>query len=178
MPKIIEDAGLNILDTAKRQLFAVGYSRLSLRSIASDCGIAVGTIYNYYQSKDMLIASIMLSDWIEALQVMKEKAAAAPDVVSLFSCMYISIVNYSNIYRCVWSEYTLTGNAWPGQAQSHKLLRTQLSEIIMENLRRLECDFDNDMADFLSESLLTVSWQDDMDFGILSTVLERIFRIK
>ena len=32
----------------------------TVRSVAAGCGVAVGTVYNYFSSKDMLIAAFML----------------------------------------------------------------------------------------------------------------------
>ena len=40
-------------------------------SVANGCGIGVGTVYNYFSSKDMLIASFMAEDWLIRLKRMK-----------------------------------------------------------------------------------------------------------
>ena len=50
MPKIIDEAREKILSAAKHTLLGQGYSVLSLRGVARQCGIAVGTIYNYFES--------------------------------------------------------------------------------------------------------------------------------
>lgn len=59
MPKLIPDAKIKILSTARKQLFEKGYTGLILREVADQCAMAVGTIYNYFSSKDMLVAAIM-----------------------------------------------------------------------------------------------------------------------
>ena len=63
MPKIIINAREEILKEAKRQLLENGYSATTIRSVAKATGIATGTVYNYFPSKDMLLASFMMEDW-------------------------------------------------------------------------------------------------------------------
>ena len=63
MPKIIENARDEIIAEAKRQLFENGYAKTTIRSVAGAIGIGMGTIYNYFSSKDMLISSFILEDW-------------------------------------------------------------------------------------------------------------------
>lgn len=71
MPKIIENARDEIIAEAKRQLFENGYAKTTIRSVAGAIGIGMGTIYNYFSSKDMLISSFILEDWRECLTAMK-----------------------------------------------------------------------------------------------------------
>ena len=63
MPKLIANLRENIPAEARRLLSERGYSGLSLRELADRCGVAVGTLYNYYPSKAALIARLMLEDW-------------------------------------------------------------------------------------------------------------------
>jgi len=54
MPKIIDGLQKQILKEAKYQIFKNGFSKMTIRSVAKACDIAVGTIYNYYPSKEFL----------------------------------------------------------------------------------------------------------------------------
>ena len=63
MPKIIEDLENRILLAARRRLLSGDLSSFSARGIAEDCGIAVGTIYNYYRDKESLMGAVMAQDW-------------------------------------------------------------------------------------------------------------------
>jgi AcrR family transcriptional regulator len=175
MPKIIEDAKYKILETARTQLLTEGYNKLSLRSIAKECEIAVGTIYNYFASKDILIASVMVEDWLKYLDRMKDNSEKAADLIEGFSTIYNAITCFSDIYRNVWSEYSVLGNAKFNFSDRHKLLRSQITEIIKDLLNRFGKNESEAMTIFLAESLLTVALQDDMDFEILSVVLNKIF---
>ena len=72
MPKIIENIKEQIIEEAKKQLFENGYSKTTIRSVAAACGIGVGTMYNYFSSKDMLISTFMLEDWKNCTLQMKK----------------------------------------------------------------------------------------------------------
>ena len=63
MPKIIDNLKDHIQKEAMRQILTDGYSKTTIRSVARGCNIAVGTMYNYFSSKDELITSFMLEDW-------------------------------------------------------------------------------------------------------------------
>ena len=59
MPKIIKDPEERILQAARKRLLDSDLSSFSLRGVASDCGIAVGTIYNYFKDKENLFNDMM-----------------------------------------------------------------------------------------------------------------------
>lgn len=63
MPKVIENLALRLSEEARRQVAENGYAALTIRSVAKACGVGVGTVYNYYPSKEALAASYMLRDW-------------------------------------------------------------------------------------------------------------------
>ena len=69
MPKIIENLESRILAEARKQIEASGYGALTIRSVAKECGVGIGTVYNYFPSKDALVASYMLQDWKSCLEV-------------------------------------------------------------------------------------------------------------
>ena len=60
MPKIVENVKERIILETRKQIKEVGYSKVTIRSIAKACGIGVGTIYNYFESKDVIIANFMV----------------------------------------------------------------------------------------------------------------------
>ena len=55
MPKIIENLESKLLEEAKRQIQESGYGAMTIRSVAKGCGVGVGTVYNYFPSKEALL---------------------------------------------------------------------------------------------------------------------------
>ena len=55
MPKLIEDPKNQILEQARTILEKEGCAKLNIRQIAKLSGISVGTVYNYFPTKDLVI---------------------------------------------------------------------------------------------------------------------------
>lgn len=54
-----------IIATAQALLLEKGAGALTMRSVAAACGVAVGSIYNYFPSKGALIGTTIESVWTE-----------------------------------------------------------------------------------------------------------------
>ena len=68
MPKIIQNLPEKLIEETRRQVMEVGYTALNMREIARNCGVGIGTVYNYFPSKDALIAQFLLQDWKVSLE--------------------------------------------------------------------------------------------------------------
>ena len=60
MPKIIPGLRERLIKEAEQQLVTGGYTALTIRSVAKACHVAVGTVYNYFPSKEEFVASALL----------------------------------------------------------------------------------------------------------------------
>lgn len=54
-----------ILKRSRELIRDKGYGALNIRSVAKQCNVAVGSIYNYFTSKSELIAAVVASVWGE-----------------------------------------------------------------------------------------------------------------
>lgn len=54
-----------ILKTSRELIQQQGWSAVSIRSVAAACGVSVGCIYNYFDSKAALVGSTIESVWQE-----------------------------------------------------------------------------------------------------------------
>lgn len=63
MPKLIPQLEKQIIDTAEKMFIAEGFEIVSMRKIAGELNIAVGTLYNYFPNKTALFFSIMERSW-------------------------------------------------------------------------------------------------------------------
>lgn len=57
----------SILTVAKDIAKQSGFQRINMREIAKRCGVAVGSVYNYFPSKGELIAATIESIWSEII---------------------------------------------------------------------------------------------------------------
>ena len=94
MPKIIENIREKLLEEAKRQVIENGQSAMTIRSVATACGVGTGTVYNYFPSKDVLVANFMLEDWMICIQAITQGTAEAGDAKAALYCMYQELLKY------------------------------------------------------------------------------------
>lgn len=52
-----------LLDAAERIVCDEGFEALSIRRLAAECGVAVGTVYNYFASKSELVVAVIEHFW-------------------------------------------------------------------------------------------------------------------
>lgn len=71
MPKIIKDLRPHIKEEAMVLFEAVGYEKVSMRHLAKEVGIAVGTLYNYFSNKEDLYMEILIESWTATLEAVK-----------------------------------------------------------------------------------------------------------
>ena len=168
MPKIIENLKERLLAEAKQQLIQGGYESVTIRSIAKGCGVGVGTVYNYFPSKEALIATHLLEDWRGCLEKIQTAADLAEIPQPVLQCMYTQLVEFADRHKAIFrAEAAISGFAGSFN-QYHSLLRTQLA-----NPLRKFCG--NDFtAEFLAESLLTWSMS-GKSFEELYDILKKLF---
>lgn len=63
-----------ILKASKQLVRTKGWDGVNIRSVASSCNVAVGSIYNYFDCKDSLVVSTVESIWGEIFHTVKDTA--------------------------------------------------------------------------------------------------------
>ena len=172
MSKQIPNARETIFAVSRKHLFEKGYMGLTLRQVAAQSDIAVGTIYNYFQSKDMLVASIMAEDWHVSLKDMKKNCETAITVEQGIRAIYDAIRDYVKKYEPIWCEY----KGMPGGFGQYKaLLRSQLSKLLAELLEHLDHKEDAELCPLLAETILACAMQTEIPYSALSQMIGRLF---
>ena len=157
MPKIIEDLENRILRAARERLLGGDLSSFSARGIAEDCGIAVGTIYNYYRDKESLLGAVMAQDWQAELQRAGEEIAAAPSPEAGVLCLYEAVRAFSRVYERIWASYP-TGEGFGSLYRTrHQLLLNQIQGQLSALYARFGAPPDPGRLLLLSELLLAAS---------------------
>ena len=176
MPKIIDDLRESLLREARRMLLQDGGRALTIRNVAGACHVAVGTVYNYFRSKDELMAVVMLEDWQESLQCMRNGAEAASDAMAGLRCMYDSLIAFEALYRDAWRNYAASNDAAAQIDQRHSILIGQLTEIAAALLKRCDALWTPGLPEFLSETLLSAAGRGEGSFEKIQPILERLIQ--
>jgi AcrR family transcriptional regulator len=172
MAKQIPNAKKKIFTVAKKHLFEKGYVGLTLRQVATQSGMAVGTIYNYFPSKDILVASIMAEDWLASLKAMKKACTTASSAEQGVRTIYDAIEEYTKKYQPIWKEYKGMPS---GFGQRHLMLRNQLSDLLAELLEDLGHKEDATLCPLLAETVLACAMHKDIPYSMLSDMIARLF---
>lgn len=131
---------------AQKQLSEQGYKKTTIRSVAQECGIAVGTVYNYFKSKDMLIASLILEDWNDCIKAISSHPKA--DRRAYLEFIHISLFSFGQKHDKLFSDKEAAKTFNTVFFERHKMLRGQLAKLISPIAT------DGFTAEFVAEALL------------------------
>lgn len=171
MPKIIAQLREDILTNARQLLFSSGYDAFTMRSVAAACHVAVGTVYNYFPSKVMLVAEVILEDWKAALLRMDHPGEGEAPLEGLGRIFEELMVFYDK-YDALWKEYAAHNTAPLGVY--HPQLVEQLGEKISAVLAPCAPLCSPALPGFLAETLLDAAAGGRGRFGELLPILKRL----
>lgn len=149
MPKIIENLESRLIAEAKKQIEEAGYGAMTIRSIAKACGVGVGTVYNYFPSKEALIATHLLEDWKQCITAITAVSTYSESPRPVARCIYDQLVSFARRHQAIFRDEAAAASFSGSFGKYHALLRTQLAQPL-----RKFCSSDF-AAEFLAEALLT-----------------------
>lgn len=165
MPKIIENLESKLIEEAQKQIEQSGYSALTIRSVAKACGVGVGTVYNYFPSKDDLLAAHLLRDWKDCMAAIENVSHHSDSPAPVIRCIFDQLLSYAKRHQAIFCDKAAAANFAGSFSPYHGMLRMQLAAPIQ---KYCSSDF---MAEFIAESLLTWSMSgksfDDI-YGMIS----------
>ena len=170
MPKIIENVREQLLTEAKKQILERGYADTTIRSVAGACGLGVGTVYNYFKSKEMLIATFVLEDWKKHLSHMQTLPMADPEL--LLKGAYDSLRHFAMENERLFSDVDAAKLVSDGSSKRHKMLRDQIAAIVLPICKTEPAPF---TAAFVAEALICWSME-KVDFAAVYPLLEKIIQ--
>jgi AcrR family transcriptional regulator len=174
MPKIISDLRETLYAETRRQLNTVGYTELTMRSIAKACGIAVGTLYNYFPSKEYLVGCVVLEDWAVSYRLMESGVARAQSVREGIGLIYGQMLDFIRLYDPLFRSD-------PGALKTstysdrHEVLLKQIRELLARLTERFGPQPEPFTLTFLAESILRCCVK-PYSYEELWPVLEKILR--
>lgn len=149
MPKIIENLEARLIEEAKRQIEESGYSAMTIRSIASGCGVGVGTVYNYFASKDELLATYMLSDWKSCIAAIEAVSTESADPVPVVRCIHDQLLAYARRHQTIFQDDAASASFAGSFSRYHGMLRSQLAKPLERFCSSVYA------SEFIAEALLT-----------------------
>ena len=170
MPKILDNVKENALAEAERVLLSEGYRALTVRGVAEALGIGVGTLYNYFPSKDHLVAGVMLRNWMAAIRGFAEEGQYK-EPGEVIRRLFDIVQSFAARYEQVWSQYAEHADASKMLRQYHTVLVRQLSGYIEEVMPKDEGPW---LPDFLAELVLHFAPDGVSGYGVIEKAVEKL----
>ncbi len=168
MPKIIENLETRLIEEAKKQITESGYSAMTIRSVAKKCGVGVGTVYNYFPSKEAMLATYMLADWKDCIAAITAVSTYSERPKPVVLCIFDQLLLFAQRHQAIFRDESAAAAFAGSFSKYHSMLRSQLAA----PLRKFCCsDFS---ADFIAESLLTWTMP-GKSFDAIFGMIEKLF---
>ena len=90
-----------ILKTCRTMVADQGMSSINMRSVATSCNIALGSLYNYFSSKEALLTETIASVWQDIFHMdqCEKKNQPFPDIVTeIYAEMLSGTKRYPNFF--------------------------------------------------------------------------------
>jgi AcrR family transcriptional regulator len=142
LARIIENPKQLIISHAKEILYQQGYQKLSMRALSKACGIALGTIYNYYPTKKDLLFEMMTDYWQRFLDAVAEIIATDADIYLKLHRVFTELEIFISNFRQYWLTPELYGDqaySDGGLQKDHRFI-DQLIDLIAAELTRAAAD--------------------------------------
>ena len=170
MPKIIENLREQLLEETKKQILDRGYANTTIRSVAKACGVGVGTVYNYFESKEMLVASFVFERWKAYLDAMENLPTSDPR--KLLEGVYNLLKDFSEENKGLFCDPDAVKQVSTGPSDRHKMLRAQIAAYVLPVCVGDRAQF---ISEFIAEALITWSVE-NVDFEALYPLIERVIK--
>jgi len=98
-----------ILAAARESFESVGYRRTSIAQIARKAGIAVGTVYRYFESKEELLVAVLREineRWLEQARELASPPGTALERIMRLSEASVAYNRESRLLNAIWTRDT------------------------------------------------------------------------
>lgn len=175
MPKTLNNVKDDILSTTRKMLSESGYRKLNIREIASRCGIAAGTLYNYYKSKQEIVGEILETEWNMMQRRIDQRIRTQENLIDKLEIVYAELSVLMRDVHNIWFDSSVSNleeNEY-SNAKSHretliKSLTTRIFSLIIDNKQDRDSEF---LADVICRLFISYSYQENITFDKLSPII-------
>ena len=161
MPKKLSDVKAGIIEEARREVFENGYDALTIRNVAKRCGIATGTIYNYFKNKDELVAAFILQDWKPRMKELTERVSDVIDALETAGLIYAVLLEFEHEFTPVFAAKKARAKIMEDSSiVRHDMLVKLFSDMLFDKLPVVASGDRRFRADFIADALIRWSARD------------------
>ena len=160
----------DILETSRKLIQQQGWSAIRIRSVAAACGVSVGSIYNYFDSKAVLVCATVESIWREIFQRPKD-STVFQDTQACIVWMYGRMEYGCKQYPGFFTLHSL-GFMQEDKSDGKRKMQ-QTWQHILDELRAVLRQDDGIRADAFTEQFTVDSFADVLFSLMLSALLRQ-----
>lgn len=157
MPKKLDNIREKAIAETRKVLEAQGYGALAMRDIAKKCEVAVGTMYNYFPSKEFLTGCVVLEDWKVVYENMISAAASADTINHGFRGIYELMYEFVMQHQYLTSFDGGESKTPYDFHERHMVLLKQIEALLEMLQKRFGYSVEDSINTFLAESILAFS---------------------
>lgn len=150
MPKIIKNLDEKIKKNALKLFSEHGYDEVDVKLIAKECGMAVGTFYNYYKSKKELFMDILENSWEYTFQELSKASEldipAKEKIKKEIEILYTGIEERRGLGYYVHQRYTFNQEKTEDLGDFNQRIISRL-KLMFKPFEKVESIRDMDDAD-------------------------------
>jgi AcrR family transcriptional regulator len=172
MPKIIENVKELLLIEARRTLLEQSYSELNIRDISKRCGIGIGTFYNYFSNKELLVSEIFRADWKLVSNIIMSAETETIEFKEKCRKIYNALDIFIQQYSDIFFEMSMSGSQKRPCQEINKydLIYSQMRHLIVREIEsnRIQTELTPDqLSRLLVSSFTFASKHQYIDFDTL-----------
>jgi AcrR family transcriptional regulator len=179
MPKVLpENIKNDILSTTRRLMVEQGYNKISIRDITQACGIATGTFYNYYNSKQEVISALLSDDWNRMQLSLKERHSSTDlTVLMQLEEVFESLRTMMRSVHELWAlgfpdDYAREGMS--KMAEVKQQLHNDLAQLIQRIIQKhTEPDKELFLAGFITQVFFIYAYDRTTTFKDIRFIIEK-----
>jgi AcrR family transcriptional regulator len=178
MPKNLTNIRHEIIQTTREMILENGYDKLNIRDVARRCGIATGTFYNYFRSKQDIVSSLLDADW----KVFRQSIQTGTDETQSAMCQLETL--YVNLKKLIVDVHSIWAAGFPEDLESGTLtklqhikkdLRVEFAQHVLRAIHgHVNAGQENFMSDFITRMFFSYGYDAAVDFEMLRPILEKL----
>lgn len=183
MPKTFEDLKTTIFSEAKNIVLTEGIEQLNMRKVATNCGVAVGTLYNYYPTKEGLLSELMYNYWLEFIGGVQNIIQEDQNFHEKLKQIYLLLEQFTETFLDTWvnmnkkSRYTEKNSDKKREIVLYliQLIEEMLINYLKENEKHLEEPLNtNELASFIVQNFLSMGQMKQFKYETFDSIIKKI----
>ena len=172
-----------ILSVSTQLVAEKGLRAINMRTVAQRCGVAVGSVYNYFPSKSNLITATVETIW-QSMFHMAKQCVPAQDLVECVKWIFETILLASEEYPAFFTLHSMsftTGEKEKGREIMERYfihIKNGLMKALVSDVRVKPVAFDGDFSreafvDFIFSNILTLLISGESSCAVLLEIIRR-----